>query len=167
LPSTRAKRTTAEPGGTAVERPRFPIAPVAIAASVALIAVVVVLSLRGGKPADPKAAAALPGPIAAVAPPPGARQTVPIVVPSVASGPATGATDPRAAARALEQALRVQRLWGRAELVGPRVDLRSGSCGDPAMRGLLDNQRSVLRGAGLTRLRCVEQSGAVVFELDL
>jgi hypothetical protein len=31
----------------------------------------------------------------------------------------------------------------------------------------IDSERPVLRGAGLTRLRCLAQSGAVVFERDL
>jgi hypothetical protein len=35
------------------------------------------------------------------------------------------------------------------------------------MRPLIESKKAVLRGAGLTRLRCVEQSGAVVFEHDL
>lgn len=167
LPMGRAKRATAEPGGTAVETRGFPVAPVAIGGAVVLVALVVVLSLRGGtKPAEPAAPPA-PGPIAAIAAPVQARSSVPIVVPSPAPDPGAAAPDPGAAARALEQALRVQRLWGRAEIIGPRVDLRSGSCSDKAMQGLIANQRSVLHGAGLTRLRCVEQSGAVVFELDL
>jgi len=166
LPMARAKRTTAEPGGTAVEARRVPIAP--IAGGAALVVLVVVLSLRGSnKPADGPPAQAQPAPIVAVAPPPPPRSTVPIVVSAAPPDPAAAARDPRVAASALEQALRVQRLWGRAELVGTRVDLRSGSCGDKAMRGLIENQRAVLHGAGLTRLRCVEQSGAVVFELDL
>jgi hypothetical protein len=45
--------------------------------------------------------------------------------------------------------------------------VRSGSCGDPAMRPAIEGAKVVLRGAGLTKLRCLEQSGAVVFERDL
>ena len=48
-----------------------------------------------------------------------------------------------------------------------RVDGPSGSCADPAIGPVIDAARSALRGAGLTRLRCLAQSGAVVFERDL
>ena len=51
--------------------------------------------------------------------------------------------------------------------LGPRIDVRSGSCADQAMPPAIDGERAVLRGAGLTKLRCLEQSGAVVFERDL
>jgi hypothetical protein len=78
-----------------------------------------------------------------------------------------GAQEGPAAVLHLEATLRRQRLWGRAEITGPRIDVRSGSCGDPAMPPAIEGERAVLRGAGLTRLRCLEQSGAVVFELDL
>lgn len=67
----------------------------------------------------------------------------------------------------LEGTLRRQRLWGRVEITGRRVDVRSGSCADPAMRPAIEGRRPLLRGAGLTKLRCLEQSGAVVFERDL
>jgi hypothetical protein len=66
----------------------------------------------------------------------------------------------------LETTLRRQRLWGRAEITGQRVDLRSGSCSDPAMRTVIDGKTALLHAAGLTKLRCLEQSGAVVFERD-
>jgi hypothetical protein len=67
----------------------------------------------------------------------------------------------------LEDTLRRQRLWGRVVITGPRVDVRSGSCADPAMRSMIEGKKPLLRGAGLTRLRCLEQSGAVVFERAL
>jgi hypothetical protein len=35
------------------------------------------------------------------------------------------------------------------------------------MRSLIEAKKTMLHGAGLTNLRCVEQSGAVVFERDL
>jgi hypothetical protein len=75
--------------------------------------------------------------------------------------------DRRGAATELEMMLRRQRLWGRAEIVGSRIDVRSGSCADPAMSPAIDSERTTLHGAGLTKLRCLEQSGAVVFERDL
>jgi hypothetical protein len=131
-------------------------------------AIFAVFGLRGsGKPIA-AAIAAQPAPIEAVPPPAVPRGAAPVAIASPASSPGeAGALDPRAAVIELESALRIQRLWGRSEITGSRIDLRSGSCGDPAMRPLVAGKASVLRGAGLTRLRCVEQSGAVVFEHDL
>ena len=166
--SGRAKRATAEPGGTALESRHFPIAPVVAALGVAA-AIIIVFSVRSAGKKTDVAAATLPAPMAAVAaPPPPVRPIAAAQALSpVAPDSAAALQDPRAAAAELETALRFQRLWGRVELVGPRVDLRSGSCSDRAMRPLIESKKAVLRGAGLTRLRCVEQSGAVVFEHDL
>ena len=75
--------------------------------------------------------------------------------------------DPYAVGRDLERALRRQRLWSTVEVGAPMVDVRSSSCSDPQMGPMLDAARAALRSAGLTRLRCLEQSGAVVFERTL
>ena len=42
-----------------------------------------------------------------------------------------------------------------------------GRVGLPRMAPLIESSRSPLKGAGLTKLRCLEQSGRVVFERDL
>jgi hypothetical protein len=70
-------------------------------------------------------------------------------------------------AASLERTLRKQRLWSTVSVVGDRVDVRSGSCGDAAMAPMLDGAASSFRAAGLTKLRCLEQSGRVVTERDL
>ncbi|MBA3821524.1 MAG: hypothetical protein H0X17_21755, partial [Deltaproteobacteria bacterium] len=75
--------------------------------------------------------------------------------------------DPTAAARDLERALRRQRLWASVEVIGTRVDVRSSACSDAGMAPMIDAARGALKTAGLTRLRCFEQSGALVFERDL
>ncbi len=75
--------------------------------------------------------------------------------------------DPEATARDLERALRRERLWSSVEVVGTSVEVRSGSCRDENMLPMIDAARTALHNAGLTRLRCVEQSGAVVFERQL
>jgi hypothetical protein len=93
-----------------------------------------------------------------------------VVAPVAAVAPAapvTRAQDPAAAAADLERTLRGQRLWGRVMISGPRIDVRSGSCADPAMRSTIEGTSRLLRSAGLTKLRCLEQSGAIVFERDL
>jgi len=165
----RSRRSTAEPGGTALAPKGFPISAVLVAVGVAAAIILVFGFHTTNKKTD--AAPAPPAtPIEAVgsaAPPPRG----PIVAPT-APAPAPAAVapvtqDPGGAAARLEDVLRRQRLWGRAEITGARLDLRSGSCGDKAMRPAIDGEAPVLRGAGLTRLRCLEQSGAVVFERDL
>ena len=165
------KRTTVDPGGTAVARRGFPISAVLVGLGVAGAIILVFGFGFGARRGDRQAAVheALPGPVAAqserAAPRPVAA---PLALPATEPATArTAAQDRRAAAAALEATLRRQRLWGRTEIVGDRIDVRSGSCGDPAMRPAIDGERTALRGAGLTRLRCLEQSGAVVFERDL
>jgi hypothetical protein len=158
---------TADPGGTALARRGFPISAVFVAIGVAA-AVFLIFGLRSGTKPTAAAQVGLPEPVAGVAvnapPVSAAPLTVPAAEPARAD---SGEQDRRAAAAALEATLRRQRLWGRAELAGARIDVRSGSCGDPAMRPAIDGERAGLRGAGLTRLRCLAQSGAVVFERDL
>jgi len=72
-----------------------------------------------------------------------------------------------AAASALERALRARRLWSTVDVSGSRIEVRSASCDDPAMAPTVEGIVPTLRSAGLTRLRCLAQSGSVVFERDL
>lgn len=160
----RTGRTAADPGGTVVVQRGFPISAVVVAVGVAA-AIILIFGTRRARPTAPEPAA-LPAPVEAVAAPriATAPSTSPVAEPP---RPDTTEQDRRAAARQLEVTLRRQRLWGRAEIIGPRIDVRSGSCADPAMPPAIDGERTVLRGAGLTKLRCLAQSGAVVFERDL
>jgi hypothetical protein len=161
----RVKHTTADPGGTAVARRGFPISAAVVAVGVAA-AIILFGTRRSSRPAAPEPAA-LPAPVEAIAAS-APRTAAPLTVPASAPPrPDTAEQDRRAAALQLEGTLRRQRLWGRAEVLGLRIDVRSGSCADKAMPPAIDSERTVLRGAGLTRLRCLAQSGAVVFERDL
>jgi hypothetical protein len=168
LPTGRMKRVTGDPGGTAVIEKGFPISAVLVAVGVAAV---IILGFGFHSAAKkPQAAPPPPAePIAAigVAPPPRVAVAAPVrpAPAPVVTEPA--AADPRATAAALEDVLRRARLWGRAEISGARIDVRSGSCGDKTMRPAIEGEKAVLRGAGLTKLRCLEQSGAVVFERDL
>lgn len=157
----------ATPGGTAVVPRGFPISAVVVAVGVAAAIILIFGARRGSRPAAPEPAA-LPAPVDAIAasaaPRTAALRTVPASEPP---RPDTAEQDRRAAVLQLEATLRRQRLWGRAEILGPRIDVRSGSCADTAMPLAIDSERAVLRGAGLTKLRCLAQSGAVVFERDL
>lgn len=168
LGAGRTRRTAADPGGTAVARRGFPISAVVVAVGVAA-AIILVFGMRGSSKPAAAVPAALPGPVEAV--PDDSTARIAIAPPAApAPQPAAAvpaATDRRAAAAQLEDTLHRRRLWGRAQITGDRIDVRSGSCGDSAMRPVIDGARTVLRGAGLTRLRCLEQSGAIVFERDL
>jgi hypothetical protein len=167
----RTQRSAGDPGGTALERKGFPISAVISAVIVALgvaAAIILVFGVRNGGPPT-EAAAALPAePAQSVDLDLQRRVVPPVATPAAApAAPEPGAQDPAAAAIDLESTLRKQRLWGRAVIAGPRIDVRSGSCADPAMRPMIESKKPLLRSAGLTRLRCLEQSGAVVFERDL
>lgn len=75
--------------------------------------------------------------------------------------------DPDAVARDLERALRNQRLWSSVEVVGKDVTVTTGSCRDANLIPTVSAAAQALRNAGLTRVRCLENSGAVVFERAL
>lgn len=163
--SERFRRSGRDPGGTSVEERSFPIVPVAIGAIA--VAVLLLLVLGGGgdrKAPRAEGASDVGAPIQSVpanaAPAPQATAR-PLDIPST-SGP-----NPDAAAAELERSLGRQRLWSSVQAIGDRVEVRSGSCADPGMGPMIDAARTALRDAGLTRLRCVAQSGAVVFERDL
>jgi len=161
----RTLRPVGDPGGTAVARKGFPISAVIVALGV-LAAIILLFGVRGGgKPARPAPVAPV-APVEAVAPDPQPRVVAPAAA-VAAPVPVPRPQDPAAAAADLERTLRGQRLWGRVEISGPRLDVRSGSCADPAMRSAIQGTQRLLRSAGLTKLRCLEQSGAIVFERDL
>jgi len=164
----RAKRTTAEPGGTAVVEKGFPLSAVLVAVAVAAV-IIVVFGFRSASKKTEAAVAPPATPIEAVGsnPAPGPPRFAPVVVAPAPPPAAPAAVDPRAAIAELENMLRRQRLWGRAQITGARIDVRSGSCSDPAMKPAIAGEQAALHGAGLTKLRCLEQSGAVVFERDL
>ena len=165
LGAGRGKRATADPGGTALAQRRFPVTSLLVALGVAAV-VIIVFSVRGTRAkVEPEAPAPLQ-PIPAVANPTLGAPLAPASRPAPAATPETSVS-PQAAGRDVEDTLRRQRLWGRAVITGGRIDVRSGSCADPAMRPLIDTKKTLLHGAGLTKLRCLEQSGAVVFETDL
>jgi hypothetical protein len=157
-----------EAGGTSVEDRRFPIVAVVVPALVVL-AVVLFSGLRGDDAADGEAAAdSLPAGEAAQAQP--ARQPAQRAAPAQApvdNVPAAPRPTPAVAGADLERALRKQRLWSTVEIAGDRIDVRSSSCGEAAMPATIDASAAALREVGLTELRCLAQSGAVVFTRNL
>jgi hypothetical protein len=160
LPQTRPARDV---GGTAVESTsRAPLIAI-LAGALAIGLLIAYFAFRTTK-AEPKKTVAAPtqppvpteaAPLPHPVPPPDARPVAPAL------------PDPNAAASDLERALRKQRLWSTVNVVGSRVDVRSGSCSDPAMAPALDASAASFKAAGLTQLRCLEQSGRVVSTRDL
>lgn len=70
-------------------------------------------------------------------------------------------------ARSFGASLQRQRLWSTVTIVGTRVDVRGTACADAGMKPAIDGVAAQFHAAGLTKLRCLEQSGAVVFSRDL
>jgi hypothetical protein len=66
-------------------------------------------------------------------------------------------------AHLLESNLKKQRLWSTVTVTGDHVDVRSGACADAGMKPSIEALATSFHAAGLTQLRCLEQSGAVVF----
>ncbi len=158
-------------GGTVAEDRRFPWLLIAVPLGAVIVIVLLLKLIAGGgdEPAQEPAAGS-DQPVATTATTPVQQQnpvTTQPVQPTNPSQPARPAPDPNAAVSELDRVLRGRRLWSTVEASPPRVDVRSGLCDDPSMKPTIDSAVPVLRGAGLTRLRCLAQSGTVVFERDL
>lgn len=158
------RASTAVVGGTAVEDKsgRGPLLA-AIAGAVVLGGVVAYLGFFSSKSEPRREPAAAPVQ-SQVAQPETPTETLAAaeVRPPAPTGP-----DPAAVAGELERNLRKQRLWSTVSVQGERVDVRSGSCADPAMVPVLEASVPSFKAAGLTKLRCLEQSGRVVSDRDL
>ena len=161
LPQTRPATNV---GGTAVESTsRAPLFAI-LAGALVIGLLVAYFAFRSTKPEPKKAVAAPTQPQQAQ--PEAAPVPQEIAPPETRPATPTG-PDPNAAAGDLERALRKQRLWSTVSVVGSRVDVRSGSCSDPGMAPALDASAPSFKAAGLTQLRCLEQSGRVVSSRDL
>lgn len=153
-------------GGTAVEAPSrsFPAIAALIGAVVIGGGIIAFFALRG----DKKPAAARPAaPTEDTAAPETATPAVTPDQPAPTQTAAPKGPQPEDIAAQLERELQKQRLWSTVSVIGSRVDVRSGSCSEPAMAPMLDGAAPAFKAAGLTKLRCVEQSGGVVTDRDL
>jgi len=165
--STKRAGTSIDPGGTVAEKKASMLVPIAATVLVTggIIAFFAMRSRHGSAEARDAAVveSAAPGaaPPNAAPPPPPSQPTQPLVT---RQGPAPS---PIAAAADLEKQLRHVRLWSTVVPTGSRVDVRSTTCADPNMAAAIEAARPPLRTAGLTKLRCLEESGRVVFERDL
>jgi hypothetical protein len=162
----RRPRTVAA-GGTAVKDERFPLLAVAVPGAIVLVLLLVMVF--GGDDDDDASDEPQASQPTTSQPVQTAQQPVQTAQqpdqPTTQTPPA--GPDPRAAVAELERTLRRQRLWSTMDLAGSNLDVRSAMCDEAAMRTTIDGAAPSLRGAGLTRLRCLAQSGAVVFERDL
>ncbi len=154
---------TSVEGGTSLEPPRSVPLPAIIAAGAVGLGLILWLGLRGSHPKKP-AATEVPAPTVQTTTDPG------VALAPGAPAPATNqpsAPSPDAVAADLERTLQRQRLWAKVSVVGSRIDVRSGSCSDQAIQAPIAQAASALKAAGLTSLRCVEESGSVVFTREL
>ncbi len=158
---------TAVAGGTVAEDRQFPWALVAVPLGAVIVIALFLKLVAGGGDDAPVVA---DGPIGAT---PAQPQGTVVAQPALPTDPQPvrptqpAAPDPTAAVAELDRLLRGQRLWSTIQTELPRIDVRSSSCDNPSMRPSIDRVAAVLRRAGLTRLRCLAQSGTVVFERDL
>lgn len=162
LPSRRPQTVA---GGTAVEGGgRVPLLPIA---GGAIIVLAVILYVVLGKSDAAKSSAPDPATVTSTEPTAEAPQSMNPGPLPVLPERDNNRIDPSAVGRDLERALKNQRLWSSVEVADGDVDIRSGSCRDENMIPIVDAARTALRNAGLTRVRCMENSGAVVFERGL
>jgi len=157
--------TTKVSGGTALEPPRAIPLPAVIAAGLVGLGVIIWLGVRhsGKKHEAPQQITTTPGPVM-----PQPQQAPQNLTPTVDVAPPrpTGPTANEVAAD-LERTLKRQRLWSTVSVTGSRVDIRGGACSDKAIEAPIAASTAAFKAAGLTTLRCVEQSGAVVFSREL
>jgi len=167
----RARRTSIQPGGTAVvTRDKFPIAPIAGGVIVA-VAIALFFGLRHGHATADQTASTrddmVPDALTQPQPLPGDIPPITNAVPIPRAAPAPVGPTPAQALGDLEHAIRVARMFASVRQDGTVVVVRSAACGDSDFAGVLSGASSSLAASGLTKLRCVEQSGRVVFERDL
>lgn len=167
-PLPRYSRSSVSPvGGTAVETPASKASPV-----LALLAALVVAGgiiwffvsrKHTANAAPPAPAADTTGSAAA--------QPAAVVTPAAPTTPVATPAQPTVradqVARNLESDLKKLRLWSTVSVIGDHVDVHSSSCNDAGMKSTIQPQLPAFHAAGLTKLRCLEQSGAVVFARDL
>lgn len=160
----RRPRITVDPGGTALAGKQFPTAAVIGAGCVVVVAVIglIVWHAHGGHGAAAiDAADQAAGPAAGDTGAETAGGFVP--APSRAQGPMPA----DAVAAELEHRLQHLHLWATVELGSTVVDVRSDSCSDPQILPVIAPALPKFKAAGLTRLRCIEESGTIDFTREL
>lgn len=157
------RHATPVEGGTAVQTTRR--GPWLAVVGLALIglALLIYFGLRTPKASHAQAA---PAPVENTPAQPAENAASPEAPEATAAAAPAGPSAVDVAAN-LEKALKKAHLWSTVGVVGDHVDVRSGSCSDPGIAPLLDGAAPSFKAAGLTRMRCLEQSGRVVTDRDL
>jgi hypothetical protein len=172
VPSPRQRRESMREqllaGGTAVPEPEesgFPWLLAAICAAAAITAIVWYVN-RGG------AQAATPGPAPIPAGAGSAIAAVGVARPGEPELPSAPTVDPRPRQRsealaALDRGLATDRLWAQVSETGDIVVIRSGFCADKGIGARVDAAQAQLGALGYHAVRCLEKSGAPVWNRDL
>jgi hypothetical protein len=100
----------------------------------------------------------------AAAPPARAAPEAPGPPPAPAADPLAPLRD---AAASLQRALAGDQLWATVDVDGSAVVIRSAFCADAGLAARLAAEGVVLRSAGFTGVRCMEQHGSLAFEHPL
>ena len=158
--AARARRDTAQGGGTSVPDgagPRWSGVALAVAAVAVIAAVVALVATRGSasKPVTPAPT------VEPVAPPEPAARVIDDG--PTAPAPPPPALDPYPVLDRLERLLAAERLYAKTSVSGAIVEVRSSFCDQPRTRALIDQALPALHAQGVTRVACVELHGAVVF----
>jgi len=167
LPYGGGRRAATVAGGTVAEDRRFPFALVGVPLGAMIVLVLLFRTCAGNDDETPETAQPTAQPatdVGTTTPTTAVQPTAPV---QTTQPIAPQAPNPSVAIAELDRVLRGRRFWSSIDVFAPRVDVRSASCDDPAMGPTIDSVAPTLRGAGLTRLRCLAQSGTVVFERDL
>jgi hypothetical protein len=163
----RFSRNSSSPvGGTSLVVPKqgSPLLAIAVAVLVGG-GFIAFFALRGGK----QVSAAPPPPATApiVAPAPTPAEVPASVSPAPIAPAAPRGPNAETVVGEFRRTLERQRLWSTIRVLGPRVEIRSTLCNDAGMKAAIGTVTPSLKAAGLTELRCVEQSGAVVLDREL
>jgi hypothetical protein len=133
------------------------------AAGAIVLVIVAWVALRGGR------AVSMPTPTQAALASADEPAPTPTPAPVVAEPAREAATEVNQAA-ALDQLRREfgkARLYSQISVQGEQLELRSTSCSDSQLTGLLEQSRSLLTHSGLRHIRCLQPHGQVVFSRDL
>lgn len=161
-----AAANTALPGGTSVRSGAGISLPAAGGIGLAIVVVIIVMlrscrtssELEADEPATPTTPAVTTNGDFASGPRPELAGSTPLPPP---------APSRQGVVSELDRALDRQRLWSTVESSGNTLEVRTAACNEARLQQTILEASVALRGVGLTRLRCLTQSGAVVFQRDL
>jgi len=164
----RTKTVSKNAGGTAMEaKATVPWIPIAVTVAVAG-GIILFFALRKGSTAkaEPPPGPAPTVPLANPTAPAPAPTNTPLDLPSPTRNNQPAGPSRNDVVKDLQHGLEQRRLWSTVSVTGSNIEVRGTSCADKQMAPTIDAIAAAAKAAGLTRLRCVEQSGAVVFTRD-